>query len=97
MPTSRHQLPAISVESRQPLRPKTFTYCRPELLFVLTSVKSAREFGVVGANVPEKDSESVNVDSIVVGTTKEFWCHVDGSADYGTCHHCFRLAKSKIC
>ena len=97
MPTRRHQLPTIRVESRQLLRPQSFPNSSPELLLVLASVKGSREFRVVGADVPEEDSEGVNVYGIVVGTSKKFRCHVDGCFDNGTCHHGLRFAESKIC
>ena len=54
------------------------------------------QFGVIGTNVPEQDTKSVDVDRVVVWTSEEFRCHVDRGADYGTCHHGLRLGETKV-
>lgn len=54
------------------------------------------QFGVIGTNVPEQDTKGVDVDRVVVRTSKEFRCHVDGGTDYGACHHGLWLGETKV-
>ncbi len=95
-PARCHQLPAVRVEPGQPLWSQPLAHGRPELFLVAAGIKRPWEFGVVGADVPEEDSEGVDVDGIVVQPTEEFGGHVDGGSHDGACHHGLRLAEAQI-
>ena len=96
MPTGRHQLPAVGVESRQTFRSESFTHGRPELFLVLASVERSGQLRIVGTNVPEQDAKGVNVYRVIIGTTEKFRSHVNRSADNCTRHHRLGLTESQV-
>ena len=97
MPTRTHDLPAVSIESRQTFRSQALPHGRPQLFLVLAGVKCPRELGVVGADVPEEDPKGVDIDRVVIGTTEEFRRHVDGRSYDGARHHRLGFTETKIC
>lgn len=66
------------------------------MVFAGTLLERQRKTHSAGADVPEKDTESIHIHAVVVPSREKFGCHVDWSTNDGTGHHGFRFAEPQI-
>lgn len=96
MPTVAHQHPAVLLKDLELLWPQTTTHFMPQLILAVTAVIDRRQFDLVAADVPEENSEGIDIDGSRVRAIEQLRCHVDRCAHQRHCHHGFRLAKAKV-
>ena len=95
-PTRLHEHPAIVFKVGKPLWSNTTTHCRPKVVFTSTLFKRQRETHCSSADVPEQNSECIDIHAVVIATWEQLWSHVDGRAYDGTWHHGLGFTEAQI-
>lgn len=77
IPTRLHQLPALLIKHRKSLWTGPSAHIVPEMVFASTPLKCLRELDRAGADIPEKDPESIDVHRIIILACEKFRGHMD--------------------
>ena len=86
------------LEMMQTFQSRIYTFLdgHPEHLFAGASLEQAGQMNRAGADIPEEDTEGVDVNTVVVLAREQFWCHVNRSAHHAPRHHRLWLAEAKV-
>jgi hypothetical protein len=51
---------------------------------------------MASTDVPKQDTKGVNVNTVVIATGKQLWCHVDRRTNNAPTHHGLWFAKTQV-
>jgi hypothetical protein len=96
MPTAFHDRPALIRKGWNTFWSQSSLYITPQLVFTLTSIISLWKLNTALADVPQENTKGININGIVISTTKQLRSHMDRSTNNRCTHHCLWFAEAKV-